>query len=90
MQPAEQQGVYKSSLTDFQQISRRYPGYIFLKFQMIFMWQAIQYQNTGEVCIVWGPPIFSTDIYRAGMLTPEIIVILYTGGLPYVHTHTAI
>jgi len=54
------------------------------------MWQAIQYQNAGEVCIVWGPPIFSTDIYRAGMLTPEIIVILFTGGLSYVHTHTAI
>jgi len=37
------------------------------------VWQAIQYQNAG-------PPIFKVlaDIYRAGMLTAEIIVILFT------------
>jgi len=27
------QGVYKNSLTNFKEISRRYPGYIFKEFQ---------------------------------------------------------
>ena len=30
--------VYQTSLTNFQQISGRYPWYIFLKFQKIFTW----------------------------------------------------
>jgi len=34
-----------------------YPGYVFFKFQKIFMGQAIQYQNAGEVCAVSGHPI---------------------------------
>ena len=46
------QGVYTSSLTKFQDISKRYPGYILKNFQKIFTRQAIQYQNAGEVCHV--------------------------------------
>ena len=39
-------------------ISRRLlSGIRFFKFQKIFMGQAIQYQNAGEVCAVSGPPI---------------------------------
>jgi len=66
---------------DFQKISRIH----FFKFQ-IFTRPAIHYQNAGEVSNVWRPTIFRVlaDIYRAGMLTPEIIVILFTRGLPYV------
>ena len=51
------------------------------------MWQDIQYhnnKNTSEVCNDWGPPIFwvLADIYQAGMLTPDNIVIRFTRGLP--------
>jgi len=58
----------------------------FQKFQKIFMWQAMQYQYASKVCNVWGPPMFwvPADIYWAEMLTPEITVILFTRGLPYV------
>ena len=79
----QSQGAYKSSVTNFQEISRIH---FFLNSRRFFTWQAIQYQNAGEVCNVWRPPTFKflVDIYRAGMLTPEIIVILFTQGLSQV------
>jgi len=40
----------KSSLTNFQEISRMHFS---KKFQKIFTWQAIQYKNAGEVCHVY-------------------------------------
>jgi len=68
-------GVYKSSLTNFQDAFLKRP-------RKYFTWQAKQYQNAGEVCNVWGPP-YLLVLYWAGMLTPEITVILFTRGLPY-------
>jgi len=48
--------VYKSSPTDFQEISRKH---FTQEIQNSFTWQAIRYQNAGEVCNVGWPPTLS-------------------------------
>jgi len=79
---AGQQGVYKSSLTNFQVISRDIQD-AFSKFHKIFMLQAIQYQNAGEVCNVYKWAC-DDELRSTLIIVPEIIVILFTRGLPYV------
>ena len=66
--------------TDFQEISRIH----FLKFQNIFTRQAIQkYQNAGEVCNVYNWAR-DEELRPTLIIVSDIIVILFTGGLPYV------
>ena len=68
------QGVYKYNLTNFQDT--------FFKNSRRFL--RASYTSASEVCNVVRPPIFwvLADTDGAGMLTPEIIVILFTRGLP--------
>ena len=52
-------GCYNSSPTNFHEISRRHPRYIFQKkFLQIVTRQAIKYQYGGEVCNAWETPTF--------------------------------
>ena len=69
-------GLYKSSLTNFQEIYGRYPGHVFKTFHKILRHK--QHNIKMQVKFVMS-------INEHVMLTPEIIMIMFTRGLPYIH-----
>ena len=82
------QGVYKNSLTNFKEISRRYPGYIFRESQKIFLCdKPYNSQNTGEVSHVMSQdlPFLSFSWHLSGRdVNTKIKVIQFTWELPCV------
>jgi len=69
-------GLYKSSPTNFQEIYGRYPGHVLKTLHKILHHK--RYNIKMQVKSVMS-------INEHVMLTPEIIMIMFTRGLPYIH-----
>jgi len=74
------QGVYKFNGTNFQEISRRLQEGFQEKSRTCLHCFGLlcTKSNTFNASCLPGTVFVSADAYRAGMLTPEIIVILFT------------